>query len=204
MLSRRAYSKTIKRYALASQARTKLLGCTAQTKRPDLNLRVLVGHGNLMDKVMETLHEDEELNESDDEDRVERVLMASDDAYFGRCEPHVTFSLPLNPVHTVFEYDSDSDIEGDTEDDIEEEDDELDDFGGGNENYGVENYTSAFTTRGRNANLHRPGHYTLAHEGGMTKISNGNLLLVSISEEGEEEHGMESTTPRRLSNHAAV
>lgn len=42
-------------YLLASKARTKLLRCANAEKNKDYNLRVLVGHANLLDKLMDNI-----------------------------------------------------------------------------------------------------------------------------------------------------
>lgn len=42
-------------YLLASKARAKLMKCAATDHNKDYNLRVLVGHANLLDKVMESV-----------------------------------------------------------------------------------------------------------------------------------------------------
>ena len=44
------------RYLLANKARTKLMQCVSSTKNRDYDLRVLVGHANLLDSVMDSIH----------------------------------------------------------------------------------------------------------------------------------------------------
>ncbi|SCU84125.1 LANO_0C00496g1_1 [Lachancea nothofagi CBS 11611] len=202
------YNTTTQRYALASQARTKLLSCAAQSKNTELNLRVLVGHANLLDRVMGTLQEpnaagddnesDEDVEESqiaeyesDDEEGQFDDDSDSDNDYV--IEPqHVTFSLPAPPRATVYEYNSDSE-----EDDGENDSDSDSDFYNDSASEPEENYATV--------KLHRPSHYTLTRDGDMAKPSNGNLLLVSIPEENDDEldvdhHG----TPRQLSGETAA
>ncbi|SCU78988.1 LADA_0A09054g1_1 [Lachancea dasiensis] len=196
-----AYNTVTERYALASQARTKLLRCASQSKKSDLDLRVLVGHANLLDKVMETLQEEDGSGESDDECEIEPVQLthdlSNDDRSYVVGEQHVTFSLPSVPVQTVHEYNSDSD--SDSEDDDDEPLSSNDD----DDDYSLSDPEEELKMLGRNTQLRRPGHYTLASDGGMMKISNGNLLLVSIPEE-DEEHTLDISSPRQMSHGTAV
>ncbi|SCU79794.1 LAME_0B00386g1_1 [Lachancea meyersii CBS 8951] len=216
-------TNTTERYALASKARSKLLSCAAQSKKKELNLRVLVGHANLLDRVMETIHNSED-NSGDEEEEEEGLHEEAEEGELdydqmdepvvlvgGRSEesspnyitgpPHVTFTLPAAPQHTIYEYNSDSDSETESESDSEIENENFSDDSSDYDDYGIYNDSETELKRLRAKNsdyLRRPATYTLAHDENMTKPSSGDLLLVSIPEENEEGEEMNESAPRQL------
>ncbi|CUS20861.1 LAQU0S01e16270g1_1 [Lachancea quebecensis] len=165
------------RYTLASRARSKMMRCASQGKSQDLNLRVLVGHANLLDRVMESLHseEDEEVNTSDEDEPIELGITSASGP------GHVTFALP-QPLETVYEYDSDSDSDNDgasSEYDTESDDDFSSESDSESED---ESDDENFPGFGKSKN------YTLTGSDAATasqprKHGGGNLYLFSLTDD---------------------
>ncbi|SCU82321.1 LAFA_0C10506g1_1 [Lachancea sp. 'fantastica'] len=214
MIGYTQHTTTTERYALASKARTKLLNCAAQSSKKDLNLRLLVGHANLLDRVMESLHnndaqDDTELEEDEPNfDEIdEPVHLVRDDTdktpNYVTGNTHVSFTLPAAPEHTIYEYSSDSDSESDSaseDEDYSDGSDDSDDYEY-DEDYQVYDHDNVARARQHvehSAYLRRPATYTLAHGESMTKPTGGDLLLVSIPEDNEEGDHLSSSAPRQL------
>ncbi|CEP64895.1 uncharacterized protein LALA0_S14e01684g [Lachancea lanzarotensis] len=209
------HATTTETYALASKARSKLLNCAAQSSKKDLNLRLLVGHANLLDKVMESLHnhdsqdDDAELEEDEPnfDEMDEPVHLVHDDdeksPNYVTGGSHVTFTLPAAPEHTIYEYDSDSDSDSNSEDDdYSDGSDDSDDYEY-DEDYQVYDYDNLVRARQgveHAAYLRRPATHTLAHGESMKKPSGGDLLLVSIPEDIEEGDQLGNPAPHQLTS----
>ncbi|CAR22308.1 KLTH0D00528p [Lachancea thermotolerans CBS 6340] len=170
------------RYTLASRARSKMMRCASQGKGQDLDLRVLVGHANLLDRVMESLHteEEEEVSTSDEEEPVE--LGITSEVGSG----HVTFALP-QPLETVYECDSDSDSDNDDEATSSDYDSDSDgEFSSDSDNESEdESDEEGFSNFGKSRN------YTLTGSDAATtpvlrKHGGGNLYLFSLTGDGAD------------------
>lgn len=103
-----------KQYLLAGRARSKLLQCASTEKNKDYDLRILVGHANLLDRLMDNI-DSFTYNQRQQENGSLQYMSSDDDFDEEEYELH--------------RQDSFSDSEGSISSDSEEEDDDEDEVG---------------------------------------------------------------------------
>ncbi|SCW03727.1 LAFE_0G16886g1_1 [Lachancea fermentati] len=113
-------SSISQQYVLANRARSKLLTCAAAGKKKDFDLRVLVGHANLLDRVMESIQS----IDLDSDEREYHGVVSPEYAATGK--DRSADAPTMLTTHELYDSDSDSDSCSDEDDDAYSSDSESD------------------------------------------------------------------------------
>ncbi|KOH00799.1 Ecm13p [Saccharomyces eubayanus] len=200
MLTNSAHPAIEDQYALASTARSKLARCvSATTRNKDYNLRVLVGHANLLDKITANVEahnaavdalSTDLFDKGNDNLSIEHIELSNARRDAGVNEER-TDKTDHGNYYDFYSSDEDRDVDTlsstDSEDDDDYEEYDFDcDSSFGEHNKKIDTYFSSHTTPNYQYLTHTESHSEQADE--LPDVAPRYNALTATWEESEEEH----------------